>query len=421
MLKLTQADGQSATRDSRPCIVCGRRAVEVFLDLGSTALANKFLTGAELATPEPAFPLRVGFCRDCGHVQLAEAVPPGLMFEDYLYVSSASDTLRAHLYDLSDYLVRRFRLGAEDLVIDIGCNDGTLLSRFRDQGIRTLGVDPAKNLAELTKDMGIERYVGFFNAETAGEIAGRWGKASVVTATNTFPHIPDLHGFARGLDTALRPGGVFVAEMHYLLDLLEQGAFDTVYHEHISYWALGPMQRLFERNGMRVVDAERVPLHHGQLRVFVQRKDEGHLRPGVEAILAAERAHGLHRFETFKRFADGINRTKTDLRRTLAELERQGKKVAGYGAPAKASTLLAFLELGPETLKYIVDKSPLKQGLYMPGCHIPIVSPARLTQDPPDYLLLLAWNFADEILEQQRAFRERGGRFIIPVPAVRIV
>ena len=403
------------------CIVCHGENVEPFLDLGLTALANKFLSREELVLAEPTYPLRVGFCHNCRHVQLTEAVPPQTMFEDYLYVSSASDTLKAHLYDLSAIVVERYRLKSKDLVVDIGCNDGTLLSGFRRHGVRVLGVDPAANLAELTRASGIDRYVGFFSAKSAQEIVARWGKAAAITATNTFPHIPKLQDFIAGLKTILAPGGVFLIEAHYLVDLLEQGAFDTIYHEHVSYWALGPMIHLFEQAGMEVVHVERLPLHHGQIRVFLQRKGEGDVQTSVGNLLVMERSLGIDQFSTYQRFAERTQKLKIDLHVKLRELRASGKKLAGYGAPAKGNTLLSFLEIGPDILAYIADRSTLKQGLYTPGRHIPVVSPERLLTDQPDYVLLLAWNFVDEILEQQQEYRRRGGKFIIPVPEVRIV
>jgi len=403
------------------CLLCGSERVEQFLDLGRTALANKFLNREELFAPEPAYPLRVGFCHTCGHVQLKDIVPPAAMFEDYLYVSSASDTLKAHLYDLSAVVAERYQLGAEDLVIDIGCNDGTLLSGFRRHGVRVLGVDPAANLAALARDSGIERYVGFFTAESAREIVKRWGPATAITATNTFPHIPQLQDFITGIQTALAPGGVFVIEAHYLVDLLEQGAFDTVYHEHVSYWALGPMQQLFSRSGMEIVDVERLPIHHGQIRVFVQRTGEKRAEPRVAGLLEMERSLGIHEFSTYQRFAETTRKIKSDLHSKLRQLRDEGKSLAGYGAPAKGNTLLSYLEVGPETLTYIADRSPLKQGRYTPGSHIPVVPAERLVADQPDYVLLLAWNFADEIMQQQHEYRSRGGKFIIPVPNVRVI
>ena len=404
------------------CLVCAGSQVDEFLDLGSTALANKFPTAEDLHRPEPRFPLRVGFCRGCGHVQLTEHVPPAAMFTDYLYVSSASDTLRAHFDDLAATLTSRHGLADGGLVIDIGCNDASLLCCFRDRGAATLGVDPAENLAEFSRGTGIERYQGFFGADSAAEIAAQWGRAALITATNTFPHIPDLSGFVAGLDTALAPGGAFVLEAHYLVDLLAQLAFDTVYHEHVSYWALGPMIRLFENHGMEVVRAERLPIHHGQLRATVMRRGEGDVDDSVAEVLAAERELGIDRFETWSAFAARVDRLKTDVVDCLRGLKAEGRRLAGYGAPAKGSTLLEFLRLGPDLLDFIADRSALKQGRYTPGSHIPIVAPEALLEEPvPDHVLLLAWNFEDEILAQQAEFRRRGGKFVLPVPEVRIV
>jgi SAM-dependent methyltransferase len=403
------------------CIVCGHDTVEPFLDLGRTALANKFLPQEELSCPEPKYPLRVSFCKTCNHVQLIEKVPPSAMFEDYLYVSSASDTLKAHLYELSDVIFRRYHLGAKDLVMDIGCNDGTLLQGFKRYGVRTLGVDPAKNLAEWSRSTDDDRYIGFFDSKAAKQIVTKWRQASVITATNTFAHIPALQDFVTGIKTALAPGGVFVVETHYLIDLLEQLAFDTIYHEHASYWALGPMIYLFEANSLEIVDAEHLPIHHGQLRVFVQRKGEGVVQPTVKRMLETERLREIHQYETYDKFAERVKKIKEDLKQTIQSLKIQGKRVVGYGAPAKGNTLLSFLELGPEIIEYLVDRSPLKQGRYTPGMHIPVVAPERLLRDQPDYVLLLAWNFAEEILAQQAEYRKRGGKFIIPLPEVKIV
>lgn len=403
------------------CLVCGSEHLETFLDLGCTALANKFPTAAELAETEPRHPLQLGFCHGCGHVQLTAHVPPSAMFEDYLYVSSASETLKAHFSELAEMLTARHGLGPDDLVIDIGCNDGALLRSFRSNEVRTLGVDPARNLAELASANDIERYCGFFDAGSAAEIAARWGQAKLITATNTFPHIPDLEGFVRGIDLALAPGGAFVVEAHYLVDFLEQVAFDTVYHEHVSYWALGPMQQLFERHGMQVVHAERLPIHHGQLRATIQRQGEGEVDVSIAERLTDEAAHGITRIETWHRFAAEAARVKTALVERLHALRQSGQRVAGYGAPAKASTLLSYADIGPDLIEVIADRSSLKQGRYTPGTHIPIVAPAWIEQNHPDVLVLLAWNFADEIVAQQATFVEAGGRFLLPLPEVRML
>ena len=402
-----------------PCIVCGSKSVEVFLDLGSTPLANKFLTREQLSRPEPSFPLRVGICQECAHVQLADSIPPSAMFEDYLYISSASETLKAHLWEISDIITKRCGLSKADLVMDIGCNDGTLLSGFKRYGVRTLGVDPAKNLTDFTTKLGIDRYVGFFNSSSAKEIVAKYGKPKIITATNTFSHVPALRDFVEGIGIALAPGGTFVIEAHSLYELLEQVAFDTVYHEHVSHWALAPMVRLFQQQGLEIVNVERVLLHHGQLRVSVQRQGEGKIQPSVGEILELEQRHGLDKLETLRDFADRVAGIKRDLTKTVVELRKAGKRVVGYGAPAKGNTLLCYLGLGPDKIEYIADKSPLKQGLFTPG--MPVVPPERLLEDQPDYVLILAWNFKDEVLAQQAEYRRRGGKFILPVPKVKIV
>ena len=405
----------------KSCRVCMSDQVRMFMDLGETALANAFLTKEELTRREAKYPLRVGFCHSCGHVQLLGSVPPNAMFENYLYISSMSDTLKDHLHGLARVVCDRFQLGPEDLVIDIGSNDGTLLSEFARQGTRTLGVDPAENLAEMAQQNGVETYTGYFGLDTATRIAELHGKASAITATNTFPHIQDLDDFVKGIDALLAPDGVFVLEFHYLMDILEHAAFDTIYHEHVSYWGLGPAMKLFDRHGFQIVDIKRMPIHHGQLRVFVQRKGQGGVSPDVARQRDLEKSSRLDEFETYTALAAQTARIKDGIRATLRGLRRSGHLVVGYGAPAKANTLLSYLGIGPETLPYIVDRSPLKRGRYTPGTHIPIVEPERLIADQPSHVLLLAWNFADEIMAQQEEYRSRGGKFILPLPEVRVV
>ncbi|MBF0183140.1 MAG: class I SAM-dependent methyltransferase [Magnetococcales bacterium] len=402
------------------CIVCEQNQVEMFLDLGATTLANKFVTAEELGNREASYPLQVGFCTECAHVQLTVVVPPPEMFEHYLYISSMSDTLKQHLYHLSDCVVERLALTANDLVVDVGSNDGTLLSGFKRHGVRILGVDPAENLAALAQKVGVETLTAFFGAETSAQIAGQYGRAKAITATNVFPHIPMLADFVRGLDRLLTEDGTFILEAHYLGDLLAAGAFDTVYHEHVSYWALTPMVRLFQRFGFEVTDVERLPVHHGQLRAWVRRRGFA-VSEAVDAMLQAEKNMGMDQIETFRSFARQTMQLKESLNQTVDTLLAQGKKIAGYGAPAKGSTLLSFLEIGPDRLRYIADRSPLKQGRFTPGTHIPVVATERLLEDQPDYVLLLAWNFAEEIMAQQAEYRRRGGKFIIPVPQVQIV
>lgn len=404
------------------CIACAGDSVREFFDLGRTSLANKFLTDDEVRKgEEDTYPLVVGFCDACGHVQLTEHVAPPAMFDNYLYISSMSDTLKEHLHDLARTAVQRFGLGHECLVVDIGSNDGTLLSGFRNEGVRTLGVDPAANLAEMARRNGVETVTAYFGEATARRLVEQYGKASLITSTNSFPHIPDLEDLLTGVGIMLADDGAMVIEAHYLRDLLEQNAFDTIYHEHVSYWALGPLKKLFSRFGLEPVRAERLPLHHGQLRVTIRRQGSGPVDDSVAQTLAEERAAGLDRFETYQAFAKNALALRESLTEMLGKLGAEGRRVVGYGAPAKSCTLITFLGLGPDNLEYIADRSPLKQGRYTPGAHIPVVSPERLLADQPDYVVLLAWNFADEIMAQLAEYRRRGGRFILPIPEVTVL
>lgn len=404
------------------CIVCGEPKVEEFLDLGRMPLANKFLTREEMERDtEATYPLVVGFCRNCAHVQLMDHVAPPSMFDHYLYVSSMSDTLKEHLHDLARTMVSRLTLNGDSLVVDVGSNDGTLLSEFRRAGTRILGVDPAANLAELAAKNGVKTEVAYFGEQTAKRLVAQHGQAALITSTNSFPHIPDLADFMKGVDIMMAPDGAFVIEAHYLRDLLEQNAFDTIYHEHVSYWALGPMVALFARYSMEPVNVERLPLHHGQLRVTVRRKGAGSVDPSVARALGEEREIGLDKFETYQQFAKNALALRDALLKMLADVAAKGQRVVGYGAPAKSSTLISFLKLSPANIPYIADKSPLKQGRFTPGAHIPVVAPNHLLEEQPEYVLLLAWNFAEEIMAQQRDYAARGGRFIVPVPKISVV
>lgn len=406
------------------CLLCGAGDLDVVLDLGETGLANNLPDGRECAG-EPAYPLRLARCRRCTHVQLADRVAPELLYGHYLYVSSASSTLDEHLRSLAGAIAARTGPGADGMArsLDIGCNDGTLAAHMSRCGYQAHGIDPAANLAPLSRARGVAVEVDYFGRESARRLRSTVGAMRVLTATNSFPHIPDLNSYLEGAAELLEPGGVFVIEAHYVLDLVEQCAFDTIYHEHCHFWRLEPMMALFARHGLEIFDCERLPVHHGQLRVWAQRAGL-RARPvsgRVAAQCASERAAGLDRREVYDGLARKAEALRRDLRKTLDDLRRRGWRLAGYGAPAKASTLAAWCGLGPDDLAWIADRNPLKQGRFTPGTHIPIVGPERIESERPDCLLLLAWNFADEIRAQLASYREQGGRFLIPVPEVKLV
>jgi len=405
------------------CLICGATLPRPFLDLGVTGIANNLAPGKDASRPDPAYPLRVCGCSGCGHVQLPERVPPEEMFDEYLYVSSASSTLTAHLTGVAEALAARHQLAPGDLAVDIGSNDGSLLAAIgqRQPGARLVGVDPAANLAAAARARGITVETGYFNAATAASLAARYGQARLITATNSFPHIPALDGYLQGIGTLLAPGGAFVVEAHYLGDLLAQNAFDTIYHEHVSYWALGPLERLLGRHSLEVFDAERLAVHHGQLRAWIGRRGEHPVSPAVARLREQERQTALGEPATLAAFARRAGELRHQLRETVAGLHAQGLRIAGYGAPAKASTLLAYCGFGPGDIAWIADRNGLKQGRATPGTRIPIVGPEAIERDRPDVLVLFAWNFAEEIMAQLDGFRRSGGRFLIPVPQVRLV
>jgi SAM-dependent methyltransferase len=396
------------------CLACGAGRPVEFLDLGRTALANNL--PRRTTEWQPQFPLRVGLCEACGHVQLLDIVPPEAMFTEYLYVSSASSTLSAHFVELAAAAHARAGLSPQTLAVDIGSNDGSLLAALAARGARTRGVDPAANLAALARRRGIETEIAYFDADTARRLREREGPAQLITATNSFPHIPRLDSYLEGVRRLLDSDGLFVVEAHYLGDLVEQNAFDTVYHEHVSYWALAPLERLLARYGLEVFDVERLPIHHGQLRAWIGHRGAHAVEPAVARLRAEEEARGLGRLETMRAFARRVEQLRGDIRAEVERLIGAGLTVAGYGAPAKASTLLAYCGLGPAQIAWIADRNPLKQGRCTPGTGIPIVGPERIVEAPPDVLILFAWNFADEIMAQLGGER----RFLIPIPQVRL-
>ncbi|HSD65412.1 MAG TPA: class I SAM-dependent methyltransferase, partial [Vicinamibacteria bacterium] len=375
------------------CRSCGG-GVEVLLTLGRVPLANALLRPEEVDRPEPVFPLDVALCGSCALLQLVETVPPEELFSEYLYFSSFSTTMVEHARRLCSRLVAERGLGRGSLAVEVGSNDGYLLRWYAEAGIPVLGIEPARNVAQVARDRGIPTECVFFGREEAERLARQGHRADLIHAHNVMAHVADLNGFVAGLRGLLKPGGLALIEVPYLKDLLDHLEFDTIYHEHLCYFSLTALVPLFERHALVLEDVERVPIHGGSLRVFVA--PAGSVRPGreVSSLLEEERGWGVGRPECYRDFARRIDALKADLTTLLKGLKAQGRRVAAYGASAKGSTLLNVLGIGRETLEFVADRSTYKQGRLMPGAHIPIVPPERLAESMPDYVLLLTWNFA---------------------------
>lgn len=410
----------SAARSRGDCRLCGSTDLIEVLSFGETPMANSYLATADLDTPELFAPLVVNACVSCKLVQLRDVVDPEVLFGNYLYVSGTSPVFVAHFADYAKTVAERFSLTGDSLVVDVGSNDGVLLSHFKRLGMKILGIDPAQNIAAEATKNGIPTVPEFFMPETARRIRGEHGEASVITANNVFAHTDDVIGFVESVKELLAPDGVFIFENQYLKDLVEKNLFDMIYHEHLCYYHLTPLVPFFKRLGLRVFDVEQVPTHGGSIRVFVGWEDNPHQTSArVGEMLEKETA--LNDVSTYRALGERIQGIGRELRELLGKFRREGKRIIGYGAPAKATTLCYALGIDGTMLDYVIDDSPLKQGLYMPGTHIPIKDSSALYSDKPDCALILAWNFADSIVKNHQQFVKNGGVFIVPVPAPRIL
>jgi novobiocin biosynthesis protein NovU/D-mycarose 3-C-methyltransferase len=399
------------------CRACDGGDLLPFLNLGTTALANRFLRPDQVKSPESAFPLRLVLCGDCGLVQIDEEVPPEVLFSDYIYVSGTSDLIHRHAAWLAEHFTHTAALKPGDLVLEVASNDGTILKAFQGHGARTVGVESAANIAQVANTAGVETICSFFGADTAPEVRDRFGPARLVLGRHVLAHVVDLRGFVRGLATVLSPDGMAVVEVPHLLALHDGSEYDTVYHEHLCYFSAHVLRDLFERCGLEVIDVQEVAIHGGSLVVTAQHRGGPRpVAPSVGEVITREEAAGLHRLRTWLEFGRRVADNRLALREELGRLCAAGRTVAGYGAPAKGMTLLAYCGIGPDLVRYLVDRSPHKQGMVTPGTHIPVFPTERLLQDRPDVVLVLAWNFLAEIVRQQAEYLRGGGRFLVPIP-----
>jgi SAM-dependent methyltransferase len=403
------------------CRACGSAKLEKILDFGRVPLANSLLTDEQLAQPEPTYPLELVFCPACTLIQITATVLPEVLFRNYFYYSSVSETMLQHSQELANTLIRSRKLDPKSLVVEVASNDGYLLQYFVRAGIPVLGIDPAVNIAKAAEERGVPTMAEFFSLDLARQLREQGKVADVIIGNNVLAHVADLNGFVQGVQTLLKRDGVAVFEFPYVKDLIDRREFDTIYHEHLCYYSLTALDALFKCHNLTVADVERQDIHGGSLRLFVTHPAAAGDRERVRQLLAEEVAWGVRRFDFYREFGDRVKWLQVVLGDLLRGLRAQGRRVAAYGAGAKGSILLNTFGIGSDVLDFVADRSPYKQGHYMPGCHLPVVEPARLLDAMPDYVLLLTWNFAREILEQQAEYRHRGGKFILPVPEVKIV
>jgi SAM-dependent methyltransferase len=405
-----------------PCRSCGAELRHSVVDLGLQPLANSYLEREQLDEPEPVYPLHPYVCDTCWLVQLQEFASPDEIFSDYAYFSSYSDSWLEHARVYAEEMIDRLGLGPDSLVVEVASNDGYLLRNFVSRGIPVLGIEPAKNVAEHAIAAGVPTEIVFLGRETALELQGRGVAGDLVVGNNVLAHVPDLNDFVSGLATLLAPDGTLTMEFPHLLRLVEEHQFDTIYHEHYSYLSLTAVQHVFARHELAVEDVEELATHGGSLRVFA-----GHAARNrgagvaVERLLERERDAQLLDVRTYERLGRDANAVRDDLVAFLREARGDGRSVVGYGAPAKGNTLLNYCGVKPDLLAYTVDRSPHKQGRFLPGSHVPIHAPEHLLADRPDFVLILPWNLKDEIVEQLSAVREWGGRFVVPIPEVRVL
>jgi SAM-dependent methyltransferase len=404
------------------CRHCGKALERIFLDLGFAPPSNAYLTADDLAHPETYLPLKVRVCDQCWLVQTDDHARADELFgPDYAYFSSTSSTYLAHAAAYAEEITRRLELGKNSMVIEVASNDGYLLRNFVAAGVPCFGIEPSDSTAAAAEKLGIPVLREFFGEELGARLAAEGRQADLIVGNNVFAHVPDINDFTRGLKAVLKPGGTLTLEFPHLLRLIEWTQFDTVYHEHFSYLSLYTVSRVFEAAGLRVWDVEELPIHGGSLRVYgCHRRDPRKASPAVNELLAKERDGGLQELTTYSGFQARADTVKDDLVSFLIEQKRAGKKVAAYGAAAKGNTLLNYAGIKPDLISFVCDAAEAKQGKYLPGSHIPILPPSALAQESPDFVLILPWNIAAEVRQQNAGLAQHGTRFVTAVPKLKV-
>lgn len=406
----------------KTCRGCGGRKLHKFLPLGPTPLANSFLRDDSEIPAELAFPLDVYFCESCYLVQLLDVISPEQLFRNYIYVTGTSDTIAEHNIEYARTVVELLDMQGDDMVVEVASNDGSLLSCFQSHGVRTLGIDPAVNIAEKARERGVDTIAEFFDSTLAAEVRNSHGCAKAIIGNNVLAHVDETQDFLAGAHELLCDDGLLVVEVPYLGELLERLEYDTVYHEHLCYFSISALMRLFEIARLRIIRVDHVSVHGGSIRVYGGKESTypDHATDVLEMV-SREVAAGMTSLECFVKFASDVEANRAAIVALLEKLKREGKTVCGYGAPAKGNTLLNYCHINTDLLEYTVDKNPMKVGMLTPGMHIPVLPVSTILERQPDYVMILAWNFAEEIMRQQKTYHDRGGKFIIPVPRPEII
>jgi SAM-dependent methyltransferase len=405
------------------CRFCGSLLKHTFVDLGMSPLCESYLSTSQLNRMEPFYPLHVYVCENCFLVQLEEYVDPESIFTEYAYFSSYADSWLKHVQSYTDMIVDRFKLGPDSFVVEIASNDGYLLQYFVKKGIPALGIEPAANVAKVAIEKGVPTLVEFFGQESAMRLKSKGKTPDLIIGNNVLAQVPDLNDFVGGMKTLLGPHGVITIEFPHLMRLMSENQFDTIYHEHFSYFSFISAEKIFAAHGLVLFDVDELPTHGGSLRIYACHVEDKSKRVSdrVLKLRKQEELAGFTRLEHYVDFAEQVKETKRKLLDFLIDVKREGKRVAGYGAPGKGNTLLNYCGIREDFLDYTVDRNPYKQGKFLPGTHIPIFAPDKIDETRPDYLLILPWNFKDEIIQQMAHIRSWGGQFIVPIPEVRIL